>query len=56
MFVRVKRAGSHEYLQLVENHREGKRTRQRIVATLGRLDHLHAKGQVDVLLRSLAAC
>ena len=53
MFVRVKGAGNYEYLQLVENHREGRRTRQRIVATLGRLDRLHAKGQVDVLLRSL---
>lgn len=54
MFVRVKRAGEHEYLQLVENRREGEKTRQRIVATLGRLDRLHAAGQVDVLLRSLA--
>ncbi len=53
MFVRVKRAGKYEYLQLVENRREGKQTRQHIVATLGRLDRLHAKGQVDVLLRSL---
>jgi len=53
MFVRVKRAGEYKYLQLVENRREGKQTRQRIVATLGRLDRLHAKGQVDVLLRSL---
>ena len=53
MFVRVKRAGGHEYLQLVENRWEAGRTRQRIVATLGRLDRLHAKGQVDVLLRSL---
>lgn len=53
MFVRVKRTGGHEYLQLVENRREGKRTRQRIVATLGRVDRLRAKGQVDVLLRSL---
>ena len=53
MFVRVKRAGKHEYLQLVENYREGKKTRQRIIATLGRLDQLHAKGQVDTLLRSL---
>jgi hypothetical protein len=43
MFVRVKRAGEHKYLQLVENRREGKKTRQRIVATLGRLDRLHAR-------------
>ena len=53
MFVRVKRAGKYEYLQLVENYREGKQTRQRIIATLGRLDQLHAKGQVDTILRSL---
>jgi hypothetical protein len=53
MFVRVKHAGKYDHLQLVENHREGKQTRQRIIATLGRLDRLHAKGQVDVLLRSL---
>jgi len=30
------------------------RTRQRIVATLGRLDRLQARGGVDALLRSLA--
>jgi len=53
MFVRVKRAGKYEYLQLVENRREGKKTRQRIIATLGRLDQLHAKGQVDTMIRSL---
>ena len=53
MFVRVKRAGKYEYLQLVENYREGKQTRQRIIATLGRLDQLHAKGQVDTMIRSL---
>ena len=53
MFIRVKRAGQHEYLQLVENRREGTRTKQRILVTLGRLDRLRAKGQVDVLLRSL---
>ena len=54
MFVRVKRAGAYEYLQLVENHREGKQTRQRIIATLGWLDRLHTAGQVGALLRSLA--
>ena len=53
MFVRVKRTGKYAYLKLVENRREGEQTHQRIVATLGRLDRLHAKGQVDVLLRSL---
>ena len=38
MFVRVKRSGPHEYLQIVQNRREGKRVRQTVVATLGRLD------------------
>ncbi len=54
MFVRSKRAGGHEYLQIVENHWEDGRTKQRVITTLGRLDRLHAKGQVDALLRSLA--
>jgi hypothetical protein len=53
MFVRVKRAGGHEYLQIVESRWEDGRTKQRVITTLGRLDHLDAKGQVDVLLRSL---
>ena len=53
MFVRVKRAGGHEYLQLAENHWVDGRSRQRILATLGRLDRLQAAGQVEVLLRSL---
>jgi len=53
MFVRVKRTGDYEYLQIVENRRENGRTRQRVVATLGRLDKLQADGEVDVLLASL---
>ena len=53
MFIRVKRAGGHEYLQLAENRWVDGRARQRILATLGRLDRLQASGQVDVLLRSL---
>ena len=53
MFVRVKRAGGHEYLQIVESKWEDGHTKQRVITTLGRLDRLHAKGQVDTLLRSL---
>ena len=52
MFVRVKRSGPHECLQIVQNRREGKRVRQTVVATLGRLDRLAASGAVDRLLRS----
>ncbi len=53
MFVRVKTKGPYRYLQIVENHREGKRTVQRVLATLGRADELAASGGVDVLLKSL---
>ncbi|MFZ5436348.1 MAG: hypothetical protein ACOZCF_08615 [Bacillota bacterium] len=53
MFVRVKRVGDYQYLQVVENLREGKKTRQRVVGTLGRLDHLRASGNIEVLIRSL---
>lgn len=54
MFIRVKSTGNHRYLQVVENHREGSRTRQRVLCTLGRADELVASGATDALLRSLA--
>ncbi|HDS29369.1 MAG TPA: transposase, partial [Candidatus Acetothermia bacterium] len=54
MFVRQKRVGGYTYLQqLVENTRVEGKTRQRVVATLGRVDVLEKKGGVDALLRSL---
>ena len=53
MFLRVKKSSGYEYLQIVENKREGKTTRQRVIGTIGRMDQL-AGGQVDQLLRSLA--
>jgi len=58
MFFRAKKSGSkqnpHEYLQIVESFRDGKSVRQRVIATLGRMDHLKASGQIDALMRSLA--
>ena len=54
MFVRVKPSGPRQYLQIVENYRENGRVRQRVIATLGRLDRLSASGQVDGLVRSIA--
>ena len=53
MFARVKKSGRYEYLQIVENRREGRRTVQRVICTIGRLDQLHAKGRVESLIRSL---
>jgi hypothetical protein len=54
MFIRVKSKGPYRYLQVVENHREGKRTLQRVVCTLGRVEDLMARGATDSLLRSLS--
>jgi len=41
MFVRTKHVSGHDYVQLVESRWEDGRSRQRVVATLGRLDQLH---------------
>ena len=54
MFIRVKDTGSYRYLQVVENHREGKRTLQHVICTLGKADELMANGATDSLLRSLS--
>ena len=54
MFVRVKKVGSYQYLQIAHNRREGKRVKQTTIATLGRLDKLAATGAIDQLLRSAA--
>jgi transposase len=54
MFARTKKSGKYEYLQVVENHREGSKVNQRVIATLGRLDQMHAKAEVETLIRSLA--
>lgn len=57
MYIRVKRGGNeihpHDYLQIVESYREGTSVRQRVIATLGRLDQLRAEGQLDGLIKSL---
>jgi hypothetical protein len=52
VFFRVKPAKGHRYLQIAESFREGSKVRQRIIATLGRLDVLQDSGQLDRLLRS----
>jgi transposase len=52
MFFRTKTSGPRTYLQVVENRWEGGRSRQRVVATLGRLDQLQHSGQLDALLAS----
>jgi hypothetical protein len=52
MFFRTKTSGPRSYLQIVENRWEDGRPRQRVIATLGRRDHLQQSGQLDALLVS----
>ncbi len=54
MFVRAKKSGPYQYLQVVENRREGAKVVQRVIATLGRVDRLNAKGDIESLVRSLS--
>ena len=54
MFTRVKKSGKYQYLQIVENVRDGKKVRQRVIGTIGRLDRLDETDQVEKLIRSLA--
>jgi len=54
MFVRAKKSGDYEYLQIVENERIDGQVRQRVVATLGRLDILQSTGKIDAILSSCA--
>jgi hypothetical protein len=52
MFLRTKSSGPRTYPQIVENRWEDGRPRQRVIATLGRLDQLQQSGQLDALLAS----
>ena len=54
MFARIKKSGQYQYLQIVENSKVDGKVRQRVLSTVGRLDHLQAKGSVETLIRSLA--
>src|SRR5512135_2382654 len=50
MFFRTKTSGPRSYLQVVANRWQDGRSRQRVVASLGRLDQLPQTGQLDGLL------
>jgi Transposase DDE domain len=52
MFFRVKPSGPRRYLQLVENTRNGTATRQRVLASLGRVDDPATNETLDALLGS----
>ena len=52
MFFRQKKSGARSYLQLVDNRWEGGRSKQRVIATIGRMDRLEESGAIESLLRS----
>jgi hypothetical protein len=52
MFFRLKSTGKYCYVQIAHSVREGRKVRQQVIATLGRLDALQASGQFDSLMRS----
>ena len=54
MFARIKKSGKHQYLQIVENHKEKGKVRQQVIATIGRMDRLQEKDRVETLIRSLS--
>ena len=54
MFARIKKSGSNQYLQIVENRREGRKIIQRVLVTLGRVERLQARGDIETLIRSLS--
>jgi len=52
MFFRVKKSGPRSYLQIVQNHWRDGRPQQSVLMTLGRLDQLQERGEIDRLLLS----
>ena len=54
MFARIKKSGKYQYLQIVENKKVKGKVRQRVIATIGRMDKLQRKGEVENLVRSLS--
>ena len=54
MFVRAKKSGAYQYLQLVRSERVAGHVRQQVIATLGRLDVLQDSGKIDALIASCA--
>ena len=54
MFARVKKSGQYQYLQIVENRKVQGKVKQRIIATVGRLDQLQEKDRIETLIRSLS--
>ena len=53
MYFRKKTSAGRAYLQIAHSQRVGGQVRQRVIATLGRLDVLASSGQLERLVRSV---
>jgi hypothetical protein len=53
MYVRIKKTQDREYIQLVASQREGKKVRQVLVASLGRLDEWIQSGTIENAIATL---
>ncbi|MEI7501464.1 MAG: hypothetical protein WCK84_13575 [Bacteroidota bacterium] len=53
MFIRIKTTGKNQYLQIVQNYREGSKVRQQILGTLGRVDQIVGTKDIDSLISKL---
>ncbi|PSJ71452.1 IS1634 family transposase, partial [Sphingobacteriales bacterium UPWRP_1] len=53
MFIKTTKSKNHTYLQIVESFREGKTTRHKVIANLGRLDHLLDSGYLQSMGQKL---
>lgn len=54
MFACVKKSGKYKYLQIVENRKEKGKVKQRVIATVGRMDKLQSNARIETLIRSLS--
>lgn len=52
MFARAKKSGQYQCLRIVKNRREGIKAVQRVISTIGRLDRLNARGEIEILVRA----
>jgi len=53
MFARVKELGRHHYLQIVENKKIKGKVIQRVIVTLGRVNHLQEKDLINYFPRRM---
>ena len=55
MFARIKKSGKYHYLQIVENNKIKGQVKQRVIATVGRLDQLDPEdkepGRIEEVLK-----